>query len=91
MKKNDEADVDYDIWICLECEGNPEFERPEMIKHMKDVHQIDPKTATGTRSMTAHIDARDWFQSNYEWVINGLKFANQIRCHRAKNDMMRWA
>lgn len=90
MTKKQEERIDFDVWFCLECEGTPEFERAEMMCHLKDVHQIDPKTAKGTRRMTMHLDGRDWFQSNYEWEINGMKFANQVRCERAKNDMMRF-
>jgi hypothetical protein len=90
MTKKQEEKIDFDVWFCQECEGTPQFERAEMMRHLKDVHQIDPTTAKGTRRMIMHLDGRDWFQSNYEWEINGMKFSNQVRCERSKNDMMRF-
>ena len=104
-KENQEIDMDelgkkskmnvkassFDVWKCMSCEGEPEFERPEAMRHMQEVHGIDTKTAKGSRKMLMHLDGRDWFQSNYEITINGLVFVNYCRSRRAKNDMMRFA
>lgn len=80
----------FDIWRCLSCEGKPEFERPEMMKHLQEIHHIDTKTAKGTRKMLRHLDAQDWYQSDYEWEFNDLKFINSIRNERASDDMFRY-
>lgn len=80
----------FDWWKCLTCEGQPEFERPAMMKHLQEVHHIDTKTAKGTRMMKSHIDARTWFQTDYELEFEGVKMTNMVRQPRAKNDMMRF-
>lgn len=82
MKKKEKS---FNIWKCLECEGNPEFEHADMMKHMREVHQIEPKTAKGTKKMTMHLDGKDWYQSNYEIEIDGKKLINFVRNKRNKN------
>ena len=75
----------FNMWKCLECDGEPEFYHDEMMKHFREVHQIEPKTAKGTRQMTMHLDGRDWYQSNYEIDIDGKKFMNFVRNKRNKH------
>ena len=89
-KQMQNKELSFNNWQCDECEGQPEFTHAEMMKHLKEIHQIDPKTAKATRRMTMHLDGRDWFQSNYEIVIDGKKFMNFIRNERAADDMMRF-
>ena len=36
------------------------------------------------------IISKDWFQSDYEFEVNGLKFINSQRNERVADDMMRW-
>jgi len=80
----------FDNWQCNECEGQPTFPHGQMVKHLKEVHQIDLKTAKGTQEMTMHLDGREWYQTNYEIEIDGKKFARFVRNERAADDMMRW-
>lgn len=61
-------------WKCMECEGNPEFESPEMWKHMKEVHGFDPKTTKGTRSTIMSLDGSGFYQNTFEYEVNGMKF-----------------
>lgn len=82
--------LSFNTWVCRTCEGEPTFDHKEFIEHLKKVHNIDPKTAQGTRTMTMHLDGRDWYQTNYDVVIEGLKFINQVRNERTRNDMMRF-
>ena len=83
-------DLSFDNWMCNECEGQPEFPHAEMVKHLKEVHQIDLKIAKGTQRMTMHLDGKDWYQTNYEIEIDGKKFARFVRNERDADDMMRW-
>lgn len=61
-------------WKCLECEGNPEFEHPDMMKHMREVHGFDPKTTKGTRSGLVFLDGAGFYQNTYKYEVNGMKF-----------------
>lgn len=80
----------WSIWKCLECEGRPEFEHADMMKHMQEIHKIDTKTAKGTQKMIMHLDGRDWYQTDYEVTVNGLKFTHSVRLEREANDPMRF-
>lgn len=88
--KMDAKSESFNIWKCLECEGEPEFEHGEFMKHLQDVHGIDTKTAKGSRTMLMHLDGRKWYQSNYEVVVQGVKCVNFCRNRRARNDPMRF-
>jgi hypothetical protein len=81
----------FNIWKCLACEGEPEFEHVAMMRHLQEVHGIDTKTTRASRKMLQHCDGREWYQTNFELEVNGLKFINYCRNARAKNDMMRFA
>lgn len=72
----------------MECEGDPEFHHKPMMQHLKEVHGIDPKIARCSREMIMHLDGRNWFQSNYKWIIDGKKFINFVRIKRNKNTRM---
>lgn len=87
-KELQKKDTSFNMWKCLECEGEPEFEHADMMKHLREVHQIDPKTAKGTKTMTMHLDGRDWYQTNYEIVIDKKKFLNLVRNVRNKHTRM---
>ncbi len=80
--------LSFNRWKCLECKGEPEFEHADMMKHMQDVHQIDTKNAKGTKQMSMHLDGRDWYQTNYNVEINGMKFLNLVRNKRNKRTRM---
>ena len=84
------SSISFNIWKCLACEGEPEFEHPAMMKHLQEVHNIDTKTTKASKKMLRHMDAKDWFQSDYEFEVNGLKFINSQRNERVADDMMRW-
>lgn len=83
-KQAQTKETSFNRWKCLECEGHPEFEHGEMMKHIRNVHNIPPSTP-GTQRMTMHLDGRDWYQTNYVVEINGLKFENQVRSKRNRN------
>lgn len=91
MKKKPDTRRYGSFWICPNCEGSPEFDHEAMMKHLKDAHQIDPKSTKGKKSMLMHLDGDTWFSWDFEWEIGGLKF-NQHTCNkRSQDDMMRWA
>ena len=61
-------------WKCLECNGEPEFGNPEMMKHMQEVHSFDPKTAPATKRTLMCLDGEGFYQNTFEYEVNGLKF-----------------
>jgi len=74
-------------YFCHTCDEQ-EFEDTEsMMKHLKEVHGLDGMKFN--RRMTFHLDARDYFLSQYEWDAPGVKFSSSHRCERAEDDMMR--
>jgi hypothetical protein len=77
-------EMSFNRYQCLVCEGHPQFEHVEMMKHIQEVHQIDPKATKFSRRMTMHLDGRDWYQSNYEWQHGDLVFAQYARNPRNK-------
>ena len=78
---------DYSIWKCLECDI--ELDHEEMMKHLKEVHGIEK--IKGTRKMLSHIDADTWYESTYEWEINGMKFYQLTHNKRTGEDLFLWA
>lgn len=78
------------FWQCPNCEGNPEFEHAAMMKHIQKVHGIDPKHVTGKRNMLMHLDGADYYSSQYEWEINGLKFYQSTCNKRTGEDAAYW-
>lgn len=79
------------FWICPNCEGSPEFEHTAMMKHLQEVHGIDPEHFKGTRRATCHLDGADFYAWEWEWEINGLKF-HQATCEkRTGADAAFWA
>jgi len=83
---------EFNIWKCLACEGQPEFEHQQFIEHLEQVHGVlkDAKGIKGERDMRMHLDSQEYFESTYEWTINDLKFMQYVRCQRASDDMMRY-
>lgn len=80
LQKNEK---EFDRWKCLECADEPEFESNDFVKHLQDVHEIKPGTS-GTQQMRMHMDGKDWYQSNYEVVIDGKRFMHLVRNKRNK-------
>jgi hypothetical protein len=61
-------------WKCLVCEGNPEFEHSDMMKHMREVHGFEPKTTKATKSALMCLDGQGFYQNTFEYEVNGMKF-----------------
>lgn len=78
------------FWVCTVCKDNPEFEHKDMMQHMSAVHNIDVKNTKGRKSMLMHLDGSDYFSSQYEWEINGMKFLQTTCSKRSKQDAMYW-
>ncbi len=74
------------IWTCSACKGSPTFDHEEMMTHLREVHDIDPAKAKGTRTMLAHVDAADWFSWDYEWTIGDLVLKQSICSERNADD-----
>ena len=71
-------------WKCLECPGEPEFEHPEMMQHMREVHGFEPKTSMGTRQLVMCLDGSGFYHHTYEIVINDLRFREFRQAERVK-------
>lgn len=78
----------FNIWVCQECEGNPEFDTKDFAEHLKYHGIADPKSIKGSRTMTMHMDGEKWYQTSYTWKIAGMTFFQTIREKRARNDLM---
>lgn len=70
---------------------NQQFDHPEFLKRLQEVHGIDPKKTTGTRSMLAHIDGDTWFSWDYAWEIGGKKFTQHTRNLRTGQNLANWS
>jgi hypothetical protein len=78
------------FWKCLSCNGEPEFEHGDMMKHLKEAHGIDPRTTKGSKKMLMHMDGDTWFSWDYEWGIGAVK-AHQHTCQkRSAEDAAYW-
>lgn len=88
--ENNDTRLSFDIWRCLECEGQPEFERSDFLKHLHEVHNLMTKGKPFKQKFLRHLDAREWFQTDYEIEFEGLRFVNFKRDEREADDMMRW-
>jgi len=81
---------EWNTFICLTCEERPEFPEADKLKeHLTTVHNITE--FQGNRQMTMHLDGEDFFQTNYEWDIQGVKLAQAIRCKRRGLDKKIWS
>lgn len=57
---------------CLTCNDDKEMTPEQAKDHLKSVHSIGGEIK-GFKRMTMHVDGSDYFKSNYEWVIDGIK------------------
>lgn len=75
-------------WICC----NKEFTHDEFKSHLLDDHKVDVNEKTqGTKKMLMHLDGSDYFSSQYEWEIAGVKGIIQNTCSkRSKSSRMYW-
>ena len=78
------------FWCCPNCSKEPDFTHEAMMTHLKEAHGIDAKTTQGTKRMLMHIDGSDFYESQSEWTIAGLKFYQTTRNQRTGEDAMMW-
>ena len=89
MPKTKDA-LSFDVWKCLVCAEHPEFEKPDFLKHLHEVHKLETKGKPFKQTFLRHYDAQEWYQTDYEIEFEGLKFVNFKRNERAADDMMRF-
>ena len=80
---------EWNLFKCLTCEGEPEFTPTELKEHLEGVHGITE--TKGHRKMIFHLDGEDFFQSDYEWELDGVKLVQQVRCKRRGIDKALWS
>jgi hypothetical protein len=69
-----EPESAQDLWRCMNCDGQPELLHQAMLQHMREVHEIVTQTAVGTKNLIMHLDGAGFYQSTFEYNINGLIF-----------------
>lgn len=86
MPKKKKVEVEaLNIFVCCEKEFTPK----EVIEHLEKEHGI-AKGTEGTRSMTLHIDGKDFYSSQYVWQFGNLKLTQIVREPRSNGDLMRY-
>jgi len=78
-------DLNFDVWKC-ECAPEKEFDKAGMVAHLKEVHKVEDLKGKG--GMKMHLDARDWFQSDYEYTVGGVVIYRSVRIMRNKHTRM---
>ncbi len=70
-------------WTCC----NQVFDRPALVDHLEQAHGIK-RPMQATRHMVSHIDAPEFFQSNYDVEIGGLTIKLTVWSERTADDPM---
>ena len=101
MTKNKQTDepLAFNAWWCATCIPQgviQEMTLEEMRAHLREAHHIDMSTVKGSKSLTAHVDASKWFQSDYHIVVKDpagkeIQLHNSVRCARRGFDAQMWA
>jgi len=73
-------------WTCLECEGHPQFTHAEMMDHMREVHQFDPKTTLAKRTPNTFLDGAGFSAVTYDVEVDGMKFMQTRSSERVKGN-----
>lgn len=76
-RKKKAAEPGFNIFQCQLCADHPQFEQPGAFStHLEEAHQMDAK-AKYQKRMLSHMDASDWYQTDYEFLNNDVVFALQ--------------
>ena len=76
---------EYNVCKCLSCEGEPEFDHPDMMKHLTEKHGIDPKNTKGTREMLMHMDGKNFYTWRYKWTLDAGVIFEQETCFKRRD------
>jgi hypothetical protein len=61
------------VYVCQLCPQGARTvttENRALFDHLADAHQLDAATVkTATGKMSAHLDARDWYQTDYRFTL----------------------
>jgi hypothetical protein len=79
---------EYNFWICQECKEKPEFDYADFLKHIIEVHGINPKKDKLKVELLSHIDERKFYTSNYKITCKKKVFMEVIRMKRADDYLM---
>ncbi len=75
-RKKKAPEPGFNIYQCELCADKPQFKAGTFSAHLTDVHQMDAKAKYHKR-MKMHMDATDWYQTDYEFLNDGVVFALQ--------------
>lgn len=61
------------VYVCERCDPRTVVtSSADLLTHLQDVHQIDAEAVRSLKgSMLAHMDARDWFQTDWLFELDG--------------------
>lgn len=83
------------IWKCMSCQGNPEFEHAAAMEHVQKVHGIDPTKIRGKKTMVMHCDGADFYSSTFEWLmdceVGQLRMMQYTTSERDKENKAYWS
>lgn len=65
-RKPREPVQEWNEFTCQLCADHPTIPAQDFAAHLRETHQFDT-TKPVSKSMRSHMDAEDWFQSDYEW------------------------
>ncbi len=74
---------EFNIFNCLSCEGEPEFEKEALLEHLRTVHGIDTSVGLmGTREMLMHADGQGFCKYLFQWKLDCGVIFTQAICRR---------
>lgn len=80
----DNSEHNFTIFACCDTE----MSHDELKSHLQAAHGITGRIL-GDRTMLRHLDAAEWFQSDYGWTVGDLVFYQSVRTERAKSSFAR--
>jgi hypothetical protein len=69
---SDNASSTSVAWICQACTGDDSLSHDQFLKHLLEVHSLDPRGIKGEKSLISHMDAADQCLNIYSWKIGEI-------------------
>ena len=85
-KKDLEDREEFNAWECLTCKDEMILEGQAVRDHLAQVHGIDAKTATYSKSWVSHGDAQFFYESKYRIRIKGTDVVFSLRMRRKRTE-----
>jgi hypothetical protein len=69
---------EYNLFVCLNCDDNIEYEFKDFLKHLNEIHKVYPDHTKGSRNLKLHMNKGQFHQSTYEWMIRDVRFLQYL-------------